>query len=150
MLVLDTDLVSKFIASSAGDQTPKLVAFVEARSDEIAIAFVTLYELRRGIGKLVRRGEGLKQQVALEKFLYGIPVLGLDDASATGWTLAARMWVDWQFHEPARTVTDADLLIAATAAFHRVRICDLRSTSRGPPARNHLPRGRSLRAHRVA
>lgn len=47
-----------------------------------------------------------------------VQVLGLDAAVGEGWNLAARLWAEGQSLSPARVFTDADLLIAATAAFH--------------------------------
>jgi predicted nucleic acid-binding protein len=45
-----------------------------------------------------------------------VQVLGLDSAMGEGWNLAARLWAEGR--PKGRVFTDADLLIAATAAFH--------------------------------
>ncbi len=45
-----------------------------------------------------------------------VQVLGLDAALGEGWNLAARLWAEGR--SKGCVFTDADLLIAATAAFH--------------------------------
>jgi predicted nucleic acid-binding protein len=85
-------------------------------AEGLAVAFVTQFELRRGIEELVRRGEGRRKLVYFEKFMERIQVLGLDAGVGEGWNLAARLWADGR--SKGRGFTDADLLIAATAAFH--------------------------------
>ncbi len=57
-----------------------------------------------GQHELVLRGEGRRRLVTFEKFMERVQVLGLDGARARA--------------KPARVFSDADLLIAATAAFH--------------------------------
>jgi len=47
-----------------------------------------------------------------------VDVLGLDAAFGEGWNFAARLWAEGRSKSPARVFTDADLLIAPTAAFH--------------------------------
>lgn len=84
----------------------------------MAISHVTQFELRRGIEELVRRGEGRRKLVSFEKFMERAQVLGLDAGSGEGWNLAARLWAGGRSQKPARVFADADLLIAATAAFH--------------------------------
>jgi len=47
-----------------------------------------------------------------------VEVLGLDAAGGEGWNVAARLWAQGRSQKAARVFYDADLLIAATAAFH--------------------------------
>lgn len=64
----------------------------------------------------MRRGQGRRKLVNYEKFIERVQVLGLDAAVGEGWNLAARLWAEGR--SKGRAFTDADLLIAATAAFH--------------------------------
>ena len=120
MMLLDTNIVSAFLHRDASKKTPKLFAFVTGRllTDGLAISHVTQFELRRGIEELVRRGEGRRMLVAFEKFMERVQLLGLDAGWGEGWNLAARLWAEGRSQKPALKLTDADLLIAATAAFH--------------------------------
>jgi predicted nucleic acid-binding protein len=87
-------------------------------ADGLAVSFVTQFELRRGIEELVRRGEGRRKLVAFEKFIERVQTLGLDGSSGEGWDVASRLWAEARTVKPAVVFTEADLLIAATAAFH--------------------------------
>jgi predicted nucleic acid-binding protein len=119
-MLLDTNIVSAFLRRDARKRTPKLFEFVAAllSADGLAISYVTQFELRRGMEQLVRRGEGRRKLVDFEKFLERVQVLGLDGALGEGWNLAARLWAEGRAQKPALVVTDADLLMATTAAFH--------------------------------
>lgn len=120
MTVLDTNIVSAFLKPDAQRRTPKLVELVKAQllTEGLAISYVTQFELRRGIEELALRNQGRRKLVDFEKFMERVQVLGLDAASGEGWNLAARLWAQGRRHKPARVFTDADLLCAATAAFH--------------------------------
>lgn len=120
MTLLDTNLVSRFLHRDARTKYPHECAFVEALIErgEFAISYVTQYELRRGVEDLVLRGQGRRKLVDLEKFLDRVEVLGLDQYGGRGWTLAARFWARAKAHQPSVVFTDADLLIATTAALH--------------------------------
>jgi predicted nucleic acid-binding protein len=117
-MLLDTNIVSAFIRRDAQKRTPKVYDFVATQlaAQGLAIAFVTQFELRRGIEELVRRGQGRRKLVNFEKFMERVQVLGLDAALGEGWNLAARLWAEGR--SKGQVFTDADLLIAATAAFH--------------------------------
>jgi predicted nucleic acid-binding protein len=117
-MLLDTNIVSAFLRHDVQKKTPKLFEFVTAQLsvEGLAISHVTQFELRRGIEELVRRGEGRHKLVDFEKFMERVQVLGLDAAVGEGWNLAARLWAEGR--SKGRVFTDADLLIAATAAFH--------------------------------
>jgi predicted nucleic acid-binding protein len=54
MMLLDTNIVSAFLKG----QPPKLFAFVSDHlaTEGLAVSYVTQFELRRGIEKLVRKG----------------------------------------------------------------------------------------------
>ncbi len=117
-MLLDTNIVSAFIRRDAQERTPRVYEFVarQLAAEGLAIAYVTQFELRRGIEELVRRGEGRRKLVHFEKFMERVQVLGLDPAMGEGWNLAARLWAEGR--AKGRVFTDADLLIATTAAFH--------------------------------
>jgi predicted nucleic acid-binding protein len=120
MSLVDTNVVSMFLHREVETRYPKLhqVVWDLILGEGLAISFVTLFELRRGIEDLIRRGQGRRKLVRLEKFLLSVEVLGLDSAGGGGWNLAARFWADARAQKPAIVFSDADLLIAATAAFH--------------------------------
>jgi predicted nucleic acid-binding protein len=119
-MLLDTNIVSAFIRRDAQKRTPKLFEFVTSQltAEGLSIAYVTQFELRRGMEELVRRGGGRRKLVNFEKFMERVQVLGLDATVGEGWNLAARFWAEGRAHTPARVFTDADLFIAATAALH--------------------------------
>jgi hypothetical protein len=58
MTVLDTDVISNYLKPHAADRYPRLTAFVNdlLRSEGLSIAFVTQFELRRGLEASIRRG----------------------------------------------------------------------------------------------
>ena len=117
-MLLDTNIISAFLRPDARARTPKLFEFVSAQIlvEGLTVAFVTQFELRRGIEELVRRGEGRRKLVDFEKFIDRVQVLGLDTGMGEGWNLAARLWAEGR--SKGRLFTDADLLIATTAACH--------------------------------
>jgi predicted nucleic acid-binding protein len=120
MTVLDTDIVSAYLKRDSATRLPALHHFVTqiVQSEGLAISFVTQFELRRGFEELRLRGRGRRLLVAFEKLLDRAEVLGLDGGSGEGWNVAARLWAAGRARKPAVVVTDADLLIAATAEFH--------------------------------
>lgn len=117
-MLLDTNLVSAFLQRDGATRAPKAFAFVteQLAAEGLAIAFVTQFELRRGIEALVRRGQGTRKLVSFEKFMERVQVLGLDGAGGEGWNIAAQLWAEGR--SKGRVFSDADLLIAATAAFN--------------------------------
>ncbi|MEO7034764.1 MAG: PIN domain-containing protein [Polyangiaceae bacterium] len=118
-MLLDTNVVSAFLKPGAEQRSPKLVAFVTAAvaAQSLTISAFTEFELRRGVEELVTKGQGQRRLVALLKFLDRCDVLGLDGGG--GWDFAAKLWARGRALKPAVVLTDLDLLIAATAAFHR-------------------------------
>lgn len=120
MTLLDTSVVSNFLDQRAAERYPKLVEFVTTttRGSGMFIAFVTQYEIRRGLEVLRRRRQGRRKMVSVERFLDTVVVLGLDERSGEGWNVAARLWAEAKVQEPSVVMSEGDLLIAATALFH--------------------------------
>lgn len=118
MTLFDTNVVSAFLGSDARKRLPQLCALVEEAlgTGTAAISHFTHFEVRRGVLDLVRRGQGRRKLVALNKFIAGVDVLGLDLLG--GWSVAAEHWAKLHAHKPAINLTDGDLLIATTAALH--------------------------------
>ncbi len=115
MILLDTNIVSQFIRLNAASKAPRLVAFVTQTllTEGLSISSVTQFELRRGIEELVRRGEARTKLVNYEKFLERVMVYDFDGVAAD---VASRLWAEGRSKKPALVFTDADLMIAATAA----------------------------------
>ncbi|MBX3182444.1 MAG: PIN domain-containing protein [Polyangiaceae bacterium] len=120
MTVVDTNVISRFLHREARSKYPIEHGFVEGliQAGELAVSYVTHFELRRGIEELVLRGEGRRRLVGLEKLIERVEVLGLDVAGGRGWLLAARLWARGRAVKPAINFSEADLLIATTAAIH--------------------------------
>lgn len=118
-MLLDTNVVSAFLKPGAEQRSPKLVAFVRQHlaTQNLTISAFTEFELRRGVEELVLKGQGQKRLITLLKFIDRCDVLGLD--ASGGWAHAARLWAKGRAHTPSIVLDDADLLIAATAAFHQ-------------------------------
>ncbi|HEY6723377.1 MAG TPA: hypothetical protein VI197_05070 [Polyangiaceae bacterium] len=66
---------------------------------------------------MILKGQGRRRLVTLTKFFDACEILGLD--AGGGWDSAAKLWARARSHKPSIVFTDGDLLIAATAAFHR-------------------------------
>jgi predicted nucleic acid-binding protein len=120
MTLVDTNLISRYLRPEAETRFRREHEFVDELIEHgsLAISYVTQFELRRGVEELVLRGQGRRRLVDLEKFLDRVEVLGLDVGNGTGWNLAAQLWAKARQHRPAIVFTEADLLIAATAALH--------------------------------
>ena len=120
MTLVDTNLISRYLRPEAETKYRGEHEFVDGliESGSLAISFVTQFELRRGVEDLVLEGQGRRRLVDLEKFLDRVEVLGLDLGNGMGWNLAAQLWAKARQQRPAVVFTDADLLIAVTAALH--------------------------------
>jgi predicted nucleic acid-binding protein len=118
-MLLDTNVVSSFLRPGAEQQRPKLFEFVSGviATGSLTIATFTQFELRRGVEELILKGQGRRRLVTLTKFFDACELLGLD--AGGGWDFAAKLWAQARAHKPSIVFTDGDLLIAATAAFHR-------------------------------
>jgi predicted nucleic acid-binding protein len=124
-MLLDTNLISLYIAPRARENSPHTVKFIDeaAESENLHVSYVTIYELRRGLIKLGyndsgdRQREARKKRVQLDKLFMKIRPLGLDPK---GWDVAAEIWARGKVHAPAINFKAEDLLIAATALWHDV------------------------------
>lgn len=120
-MLLDTNVVSAFLKPRASKRFPAIDRFVREVLEQgnLGISFVTQFELRRGLEELGLQGKGQRQLINLLKFLERCDVLGLDTAGGAGWNHAAALWAKLRNHKPSIVLEDADLLIAATAGFHK-------------------------------
>jgi predicted nucleic acid-binding protein len=120
MTLVDTNLISRYLHRDAETKYRREHEFVDGliESGNLAISYITQFELRRGVEDLVLKGQGRRKLVDLEKFLDRVEVLGLDAGNGMGWNLAARFWAKARQHRSAIVLSDADLLVAATAALH--------------------------------
>lgn len=120
MTLVDTNLISRYLRPEAKTKYRREHEFVDelVENGSLSISFVTQFELRRGVEELVLKGQGRRRLVDLEKFLDRVEVLGLDVGNGMGWNVAAQLWAKARQQRPAVVFTDADLLIAVTAALH--------------------------------
>lgn len=126
--LFDTNVLSLFVERDAESRHPAVFAGVNAalESEEgVAVAGVTLYELRRGLRHAVE-GENRQKRVRVEKVLRLLTPLGLDERGFAGWDLAAEIWRRARREKPAVVFSEGDLLIVATAMLHQCTLvtCD--------------------------
>jgi predicted nucleic acid-binding protein len=119
--LLDTNVATLLFDAKHSKRAPDAVR----RATEIVeehgrspIAAVSLFELKRGVRRLLAEGKGARKAAELDRWLLRAEVFGLDQGKFAGWTLAADLWAAGRTHKPARVFSDADLLIVATAFQH--------------------------------
>ena len=120
--LFDTNIASYSVKPDAQQSMAGLLGEVERRLREqgaLAISVVTQYELRRGVRKLLLHGKGKTKAAKVEHLIRTADVLGLDLPLYAGWGIAAEIWAHAGVAKPAVTIPEADLLVAATAAFHQ-------------------------------
>lgn len=124
--LLDTSIVSHYLAPDAPRRTPSLVQRVNeiAASDGARISLVTFYELDRGLRKLELRNQGSARRCYFAMFMSSVTTYGLD--TNHGWELAADLHARAAVRAPAIVLEEADLLIFATALAHHMQLltCD--------------------------
>lgn len=114
MIVLDTNVISEVFRSAPNE---RVVAWLEACTDEVSITAVTLAELLAGLERLPggRRKAELTARVdaAIEPFRGTRSILAFDDASAAHYAriLLAR-------EAAGRPISTADAQIAAICLAH--------------------------------
>lgn len=120
--LFDTCTIGRYLDARAPERWPGLVARVSsaiAGAGGLYISAVTAFEIRRGLKKLELRGKGRRKCIRAELFLRGdATILELSDRGGVPWRVAARMYAEAACHKPAITLSDGDLLIAATAIAH--------------------------------
>lgn len=87
--LLDTSVVSFYIAPDALQKTPKLVERVNeaAAIDGARISFVTLYEIDRGLRKLELQNQGSTKRRYFAMFMSSVTMYGLDTSRDGRWLL---------------------------------------------------------------
>ena len=120
-MLLDTNVVSEFLRTGAAARFPKLEQFVRdaLEREDLKLSYLTQFELLRLGFKQQLQQQGRRKLVALHKFIDRCNILGLDVGGGAGWNHAAELWAKAQMHKPSIVFSEADLLIAATASFHR-------------------------------
>jgi len=113
--LLDTSVVSRYIAPDALQKTPNLVQRVNevAAIDGARISFVTLYEIDRGLRKLELRNQGSTKRRYFAMFMSSVTVYGLD--TSRGWEVAADLHARAAVRSPAIVFGEADLLIFSSS-----------------------------------
>ena len=128
MRLLDTCVLSSFIRPGAREKWPRLCARVdEILAEGLTLAYVTTHELRRGLELELERTApdssarvGIERKLtSIEKLVEDAEVLGLDADEGEGWRYATTLFVQLKLVQPAKSLSDGDLFIAATAAYHR-------------------------------
>lgn len=119
--LFDTCAVQRYLDARAQQGAPGIRARVEeamAASGGLYISAVTAFEIRRGLEVLAREGKGRRKRRLAELFLRDAVILELGDRGGAAWRVGIRLYADGQLHKPAITLSDGDLLIAATAIAH--------------------------------
>lgn len=111
--LFDTCAVSYVV--NAPQRHPRLAERLDrAQGQERAyISELSVFELRRGVAKLKRRGEGKRKAAEVERTVSRMKRLPLDE---TVFLKSVELWLEGQAKKPAVVVADPDLFIAATAA----------------------------------
>jgi predicted nucleic acid-binding protein len=119
-MLVDTNIISEFLRPDVTTRLPRTEQFVRAalEADELKISFITHFELLRWQLRQNLQGKGRRTLVTLRKFLDRCQTLGLDGAGGGGWTRAAELWAKAGAMKNSKLLSDADLLIVATASFH--------------------------------
>lgn len=127
MTLLDTSVVSRFLDPEASRRWPGLYEDVQKLLEAgAAVSPLTFFEKRRGIEEMRLRGQNVSRKLVRFEMLYSeLDVLTLDDVA---WVTAAELWARGRAMKPAVVFSDADLLIAVTAArYGRALVtCDAR------------------------
>jgi predicted nucleic acid-binding protein len=116
--LFDTCVVQQYLDVQAQQRSPDFQSRVDdalAASGGLYISAVTAFEIRRGLAVLERKGEGRRKIRMAELFLRNAMILELGDRGGEPWRVGIRLYADGKVRKPAITLSDADLLIAATA-----------------------------------
>lgn len=119
--LFDTCVLQRYLDAHALQKWPEIQARVDdavVESGGLYISAVTAFEIRRGLEVLARRGEGRSKIRRAELLLRNAVILEVGDRGGAPWRVGTHLFADGRFHEPAITISDGDLLIAATAIAH--------------------------------
>jgi predicted nucleic acid-binding protein len=122
--LLDSCIVSHYLARGAGKKTPALVQRVEGiiAADGARISVVTLYEIDRGLKKLALRGEGRRKQRLFSMFFSTTTIYGMDALSGRAWNVASDLHARAANESPAIVFEEGDLLSFATALANQLKL----------------------------
>lgn len=115
--LFDTSAVSYVL--NERDLTSRLARRLDkARCENRAyISDMTAFELRRGVAKLNRRGEGKQKKLEVEEMISKLQSLPLNEPV---FEASTELWVEGQMRKPAILISDADLFVAGTAAAQKM------------------------------
>ena len=119
--LFDTCAIQQYLDAKAQQKSSDFRSLVDAAvaaSGGLYISEITAFEIRRGLAVLARKGEGRRKIRMAELFLRNAIILELGDRGGAAWRVGIRLYADGKVHKPAITLSDADLLIAATAIAH--------------------------------
>lgn len=122
--LLDTSFVGHYLHTKrCPDHLAERMESILAHSKPV-MAFVSLYEIRRGLHGLQLGLEGRKKRARIDFFLKNVTWLGLDERGGLGWEFAARLHTEGR--AGGLVAGEGDLLIGATALFHAHKLvtCD--------------------------
>jgi len=119
--LLDTSLVSHYLAPDAPARLPHLVTRVDdcIRSHGLCLSIITTFEIGRGLELLRLRGRGSTKISRFTRFLSEAAAFPLDGRVLQ---LGCDLWARGRIKRPAITLSDGDLLIAATAIAHEHKL----------------------------
>jgi predicted nucleic acid-binding protein len=108
-------VVLHYLNSKELERWPGLIEAVESvitADGGMNISAVTAFEIRRGFEELKRRGRGQRKAIGAELLLRRATIHELDDAV---WRIGVDLYAAGKVHTSPITLSDADLLISATA-----------------------------------
>ena len=96
-------------------ESPVITRLKELRPDGLGISIITVAELEIGI---VRAQNPIRAQDGLENFIAGITVLGITRP-------ICKLFAEWtvRLQQKGQRLDHFDILIAATALYHRLTLC---------------------------
>lgn len=122
--LLDSCVVSHYLARGAAKKTPALVERVERviAAEGARVSIVTVYEIDRGLKKLALRGEGRTKRRLFTMFFGTATIYGMDAPNGRPWDIAGDLHARAATHSPAIVFEEGDLLIFSTALANQLKL----------------------------